>query len=82
MSLAEFEKKFVFFCGTACIGCGVESTINKLKTCPIVRLDKFIELSLIETPAVVAGGLQKAVDDFVDDGFGKRMGDKIARTNN
>lgn len=82
MNPDEFEDKFVFFCGRVCVGCAPESTIDKLKSCPIVRFDKFIELSLIQTPSSVAKKFQNNVDEFVDNGFGKRMGDKIARTNN
>jgi len=83
MTLQEYEDKFVSFCAKACIGCGNETTVEKLKSCQIVRFDKYLEMGLTETPGTVSKGLQKKVDNFVNSGFGERIGSRtLGRTNN
>ncbi len=54
------------FCTEICLGCGIAKVAVRLKNCPIVRLDVFLQLSMENPPSEVARNLQKTINQFVD----------------
>ena len=54
------------FCTEICLGCGIAPVAVRLKSCPIVRLDVFLQLSMEDPPSEVARNLQKTIDKLVD----------------
>lgn len=77
------EKTFSRFCHSVCIGCGTDVINGRLKGCPVIRLDVWLQMKETETPKVLAETLQDNVNAFIDEGLGVRIGRKaLGRSNN
>jgi hypothetical protein len=67
------EQIFPRFCTEVCLGCGTGTAAERLKNCPVIRLDVFLQLSMEESPATVARSLQKTIDQFVDNDLAQKV---------